>query len=64
MTTSESSTTFTGAGDVNGDGFNDYLIGVPNAYEQRGAVHLVLGDGTRRMGPFDLDTESVTLSRP
>jgi hypothetical protein len=54
-------TTITGAGDVNGDGFVDFLIGIPTAGEQRGTVHLVLGDGTRRTGPLDLDTESVTF---
>jgi len=35
-----------GAGDVNGDGFGDVIVGAPNAFGDRGQAHLYLGSAT------------------
>ncbi len=53
--------TLAAAGDTNGDGAPDFAIGLPNAGDQRGAVLLMLGDGTRLAGTVDLSARAVTF---
>src|SRR5437870_749362 len=49
------------AGDFNGDGLADVLIGAPGADVQRGAVYLQLG--RREPGSIDLSDDSAAALR-
>jgi hypothetical protein len=41
-----------GAGDFNGDGYSDFIIGVPNYDRQRGKVYIYLGGDTIPDNPY------------
>jgi len=43
---------FTGAGDFNGDGYDDFIIGAPNYDRQRGKVYIYLGGDTIPNEPY------------
>ena len=47
------------AGDFNGDGFGDFMIGAPNAQNGSGAVYLLEGKGTSTTSPRLYGNESL-----
>jgi hypothetical protein len=54
------------AGDVNGDGVTDFLIGAPLAYQGTGAVFLVFGSAGGLLGQSSgvVDLDKITVNLP
>ncbi len=50
------------AGDVNGDGIDDLLIGAPGGQDNRGQVFVVLGRSGQWVSPFDLSSAHASFT--
>lgn len=58
---SESGASISGAGDVNGDGLADFLIGAPGSTSSAGKTHLIFGSSTPSGGALDTASHAIFI---